>query len=57
MDQFWVNMILEYKARFTDIKSAARRRGVKAILDQYLQDGTIDQDRYNEIFNINSEEE
>lgn len=57
MDQFWVNMILEYKAQFTDIKSASRRRGVKAILDQYLQDGTITQDRYNEIFNINTEEE
>ena len=55
MDKFWATMIIEGKAKFDDIKSEARKRAVKKLLDQYLEDGTIDQFTYNTILNIHSE--
>lgn len=54
MDQFWVDMILEGKARFSDIKSEARKAKVKKILDQYLEEGKISQDLYDDIFDTDS---
>lgn len=55
MDKFWAEMIMEGKATFSDIKSEARRNGVKKIFDQYLQEGKIDQDLYNEYLELETE--
>lgn len=55
MDKFWVNMIIEGKTTFSEIKSEVRRNNVKKIFDQYLQEGKIDQEQYNEYLEIEAE--
>lgn len=56
MDKFWVNMIMEGKTTFSNIKSETRRNNVKKIFDQYLQEGKITQDEYNMYLEIDEEE-
>lgn len=50
MNKFWADMLLEGKAKFSDIKGESRRKGVKEVLDRYLREGTIDQETYDNIF-------
>ena len=47
MNQFWVDMIMQGKTTFADIKGEARKNGVKKIFDEYLANGTIEQEEYN----------
>lgn len=56
MDKFWADMIIEGKATFDDIRSEYRKKGVKKVLDQYLEEGKIEQYHYNMIFGIEDSE-
>lgn len=57
MNQFWVDMIMQGKAKFDDIKGTARKNAVKKIFDQYLANGVIEQVDYNIYLGIETEEE
>lgn len=57
MDKFWADMIIEGKAKFSDIKSESRKKGVKAILDLYLEKNIISKEEYNDILGIPNTDE
>lgn len=57
MDKFWADMIIEGKAKFADIKSESRKKGVKAILDLYLEKNIISKEEYNDILGIPNTDE
>lgn len=46
MNKFWAEMIIKNQAKFSDIASAARKAGVKAVLEQYLANGKITQEDF-----------
>lgn len=47
MNKFWAEMLLQGKAKFSDIVNESRREGVKAVLEQYLAEGKIEQETYD----------
>ena len=49
MNKLWAEMILAGKKKFSDIVGKARREAVKAILEQYVQEGKLEQEQLNEI--------
>ena len=48
MNKFWAEMIMQGKAKFSDIKGEARRAGVRALLEQYLAEEKITQEEFNQ---------
>ena len=48
MNKFWADMIIKGKAKFSDIAGKARQAGVRAVLEQYLADGKITQEEFDE---------
>lgn len=56
MDKFWADMIMEGKTTFSKIRSESRRNAVKRLFDQYLQEGKITQEEYNQYLGIDIDE-
>lgn len=49
MDKFWVTMIINERAKLSDIKSKSRKEKVVKILLEYVAEKKITQEQYDAI--------